>query len=95
MHAARNAALSAAVLTHSIHCSISPTTNQHSNMSSALPCTQANWAFYMSLSIFRLAAILAGVGARAAQGNASSAIAAQVRDRSSAILGSTVATRRS
>lgn len=32
----------------------------------------------MALSIFRLASILTGVGARAAQGNASSSIAAQV-----------------
>ncbi|KAL4422623.1 hypothetical protein ABPG75_008820 [Micractinium tetrahymenae] len=39
---------------------------------------QADWPFYLALSIFRLAAILAGVGARAAQGNASSRIAAQV-----------------
>lgn len=39
---------------------------------------QASWPFYLALSIFRLAAILAGVGARAAQGNASSRIAAQV-----------------
>jgi len=39
---------------------------------------QANWSFYLGLSIFRLASILAGVGARAAQGNASSRIAAQV-----------------
>ncbi|EFN52386.1 hypothetical protein CHLNCDRAFT_138837 [Chlorella variabilis] len=38
----------------------------------------ASWPFYLALSIFRLAAILAGVGARAAQGNASSRIAAQV-----------------
>ncbi|KAI7835657.1 hypothetical protein COHA_010449 [Chlorella ohadii] len=39
---------------------------------------QANWSFYLGLSIFRLASILAGVGARAAQGNASSRIAAQM-----------------
>ena len=39
---------------------------------------QADWPFYMGLSLFRAAAILAGVGARAAQGNASSRIAAQV-----------------
>ena len=42
---------------------------------------QADWPFYMGLSLFRLASILAGVGARAAQGNASSLIAAQVCDR--------------
>lgn len=42
-------------------------------------CSQANWSFYLGLSIFRLASILAGVGARAAQGNASSRIAAQAR----------------
>ena len=35
-------------------------------------------AFHLALSMFRIAAILAGVGARAAQGNASSAHAAQV-----------------
>ena len=35
------------------------------------------YAFCMALSIFRGAAILAGVGARAQQGNASSAKAAQ------------------
>lgn len=37
-----------------------------------------DWRFYLALSLFRLASILAGVGARAAQGNASSRIAAQV-----------------
>ena len=53
----------------------------------ALSCAaQANWSFYMALSIFRLASILAGVGARAAQGNASSASAAQVSGRSNATL---------
>ena len=36
-------------------------------------------AFFLALSLFRLAAILAGVGARARQGNASSRIAHQVR----------------
>jgi hypothetical protein len=35
-------------------------------------------AFYVALSMFRIAAILAGVGARAALGNASSAFAHQV-----------------
>jgi len=35
-------------------------------------------AFFLALSLFRLAAILAGVGARARQGNASSRIAHQV-----------------
>lgn len=42
---------------------------------------QADWPFYMALSLFRLASILSGVGARAAQGNASSRVAAQVRQR--------------
>jgi alkylation response protein AidB-like acyl-CoA dehydrogenase len=37
-----------------------------------------DWPFYLALSAFRLASILAGVGARAAQGNASSAGAAQM-----------------
>ena len=36
------------------------------------------WAFFVALGLFRMAAILAGVGARARQGNASSARAAQV-----------------
>ena len=35
-------------------------------------------AFFLALSLFRLAAICAGVGARARQGNASSRIAHQV-----------------
>lgn len=35
-------------------------------------------AFYVALAMFRIAAILAGVGARAALGNASSAVARQV-----------------
>jgi aminoglycoside phosphotransferase (APT) family kinase protein len=39
---------------------------------------QAPWPFYLALSLFRLASILAGVGARAAQGNASSRSAAQM-----------------
>ena len=39
---------------------------------------QADWPFYLALSLFRLCSILAGVGARAAQGNASSRIAGQV-----------------
>ncbi|GIL86260.1 hypothetical protein Vretimale_13740, partial [Volvox reticuliferus] len=38
----------------------------------------AHWAFYLALSLFRLLAILAGVQARARQGNAASAQAAQV-----------------
>ena len=38
-------------------------------------------AFFLALSLFRLAAILAGVGARARQGNASSRIAHQVASR--------------
>lgn len=39
---------------------------------------QADWPFYLALSLYRLASILAGVGARAKQGNASSRIAAQM-----------------
>ena len=38
----------------------------------------ADWSFYLALSLFRLASILAGVGARAKAGNASSRIAAQM-----------------
>ena len=38
----------------------------------------ATWAFYMALSMFRAAAILAGVHARSLQGNASAANAATV-----------------
>ncbi len=38
------------------------------------------YAFCQALSMFRIAAILAGVGARAQQGNASSKHAAQVRE---------------
>lgn len=37
------------------------------------------WSFFMALSLFRAAAILAGVGARAKLGNASSDRAAAVR----------------
>ena len=37
-----------------------------------------DWSFFMALSLFRAAAILAGVGARAKLGNASSDRAAQV-----------------
>ena len=37
------------------------------------------WAFFLALSLFRAAAILAGVGARARLGNASSARAGAVR----------------
>jgi hypothetical protein len=40
-----------------------------------------DWAFYLALALFRVIAILAGVAARARQGNASSANAAQVGDR--------------
>jgi aminoglycoside phosphotransferase (APT) family kinase protein len=40
----------------------------------------ADWAFFLALSLFRAAAILAGVGARARQGNASSAQAGAVRE---------------
>jgi acyl-CoA dehydrogenase len=43
----------------------------------ALP-ERTEWTFYVALALFRLAAILAGVGARAKQGNASSAGAAKV-----------------
>ncbi len=39
----------------------------------------AEWGFFLALSLFRAAAILAGVGARARQGNASSAQAGAVR----------------
>ena len=42
------------------------------------PPSPQDWAFFVALGIFRLAAILAGVGARARQGNASSARAAEV-----------------
>ena len=42
------------------------------------PAPQA-WSVFLALSIFRAAAILAGVGARAKLGNASSERAAQVR----------------
>lgn len=52
---------------------------RHAISCTASPPAQADWRFYLALSIFRLASILAGVGARAAQGNASSRIAAQVR----------------
>jgi len=38
----------------------------------------ADWSFYLALALFRLASILAGVGARAKAGNASSRIAAEV-----------------
>lgn len=41
---------------------------------------KAEWHFYLALSTFRAAAILAGVGARAAAGNASSLRAAAVGD---------------
>ena len=37
-----------------------------------------DWCFFVSLGLFRLAAISAGVGARAKLGNASSSKAAQV-----------------
>ena len=43
-------------------------------------------AFHLALSMFRIAAILAGVGARAAQGNASSARASQVGSFSAGFL---------
>ncbi|KAG2434084.1 hypothetical protein HXX76_007812 [Chlamydomonas incerta] len=42
------------------------------------PPPAGDWAFYLALSLFRLLAILAGVQARARQGNASSANAARV-----------------
>ena len=43
------------------------------------PPDPAAWSFFMALSLFRAAAILAGVGARAKLGNASSERAALVR----------------
>ncbi|GLC44541.1 hypothetical protein PLESTM_001611300 [Pleodorina starrii] len=42
------------------------------------PPPPSDWAFYLALSLFRLLAILAGVQARARQGNAASAHAARV-----------------
>lgn len=42
------------------------------------PPDSAAWSFFMALSLFRAAAILAGVGARAKLGNASSERAALV-----------------
>lgn len=42
------------------------------------PPSPVDWPFYLSLSLFRLASILAGVGARAKQGNASSRVAGQM-----------------
>jgi len=42
------------------------------------PPPPREWAFYLSLSLFRLLSILAGVQARARQGNASSAAAAAI-----------------
>jgi acyl-CoA dehydrogenase len=50
--------------------------------SGSQPPSPQDWSFYVSLSLFRLAAILAGVGARAAQGNASSRNAAAMGSRS-------------
>lgn len=49
--------------------------------SGSQPPSHQDWSFYVSLSLFRLAAILAGVGARAAQGNASSRNAAAMGAR--------------
>ena len=43
------------------------------------PPEAQTWSFFMALSLFRAAAILAGVGARAKLGNASSERAALVR----------------
>nr|AWK67838.1 ACD [Dunaliella tertiolecta] len=43
-----------------------------------MPPSPTAWSFYMALSLFRLLAILAGVQARAKQGNASSARAAML-----------------
>lgn len=40
--------------------------------------SQADWSFYLALSLFRIASIAAGVAARAAQGNASSRTATQI-----------------
>ena len=42
------------------------------------PPDATTYGFCLALSLFRMAAILAGVGARAAQGNASSKTAEQV-----------------
>ena len=42
------------------------------------PPAPADWAFYLALSLFRLLSILAGVQARAKQGNASSRVAAAI-----------------
>jgi len=42
------------------------------------PPSSKDWPFYVSLAIFRLASILAGVGARAKQGNASSKVAGKM-----------------
>jgi acyl-CoA dehydrogenase len=42
------------------------------------PPPPREWAFYLALSLFRLLSILAGVAARARQGNASSAAAAAI-----------------
>ena len=44
----------------------------------APPCPPGDWAFFRALALFRAASILAGVGARAAAGNAASARAAEV-----------------
>ena len=42
------------------------------------PPDATTYSFCLALSLFRMAAILAGVGARAAMGNASSSTAEQV-----------------
>ncbi|GMH42455.1 hypothetical protein BSKO_10374 [Bryopsis sp. KO-2023] len=42
------------------------------------PPTPTDWAFYKCLSLFRLASIVQGVGARAKQGNASSKVASSL-----------------
>lgn len=44
------------------------------------PPAPAVWAFFLALSLFRAAAILAGVGARARLGNAASAKASAVSE---------------
>ncbi len=44
------------------------------------------YAFCQALSMFRIAAILAGVGARAQQGNASSKHAAQVCEQTASVI---------
>jgi hypothetical protein len=51
------------------------------------PWSQADWSFYLALSLFRIASIAAGVAARAAQGNASSRTATEASVHSPCIQG--------